>query len=489
MNQNIFDIAIIGAGVSGTAIARRLSAYQVRIALLEQCADVSFGVSKANSGIIHAGFHHDTKSLKSRLELRGNLMFEQLHNELNFPFRRIGIMVIAFSHEEMEVVTQLYRQGIKNGVSQLEICSADRVATLEPKLSGDIEGGLLAPTGGIVEPYRYVFALTESAVKNGVTLKTDFAVCRTSRENNLYNIEARSGNNIQAKYVINAAGLYADEVSRIFHAEEYTITPRKGEEFLLDRNSTAIPEHVIFPVPSRNSKGVLIIPTVEGTMMIGPTAEETDDKQDSETTERNLKKVFTMATQMIPSISKRDIITAFSGSRPILPDGDFYIDISEKAEHFIQVAGIQSPGLTASPAIAEYVKDLLKKDGLTLTEKREYDPFIVRPHTIRDLSRESADALIKKDPAFGNIICRCESISEAEIVEAIHKGHTTLDGIKFYTRSGMGRCQGGFCTYKILQIISRETGIPIEQITKRGGQSRLVLDKITAGSLDRELIS
>lgn len=482
MDTPDYDVAIIGAGCVGASIARRLSAYQIRVALLEKCADVCFGVSKANSGIIHAGFHHSVNTLKARLEIRGNLMFEQLQHELNFPFKRVGILVVAFSYEQMKAVEQLYEQGVANGVPLLEVCGRERLLTLEPKLNPDAVGGLYAPTGGIIEPYRYVFALVESARKNGVDLYTDFEVINEGkRRGRGFYIRAADGREIRAARVVNAAGLYADEVSRIFGGEEFRITPRKGEEFLLERGAAGFPNHVLFPVPGRHTKGMLVIPTVEGTMMIGPTAEEVVDKEDRETTAENLDRVFTMALQMVPIISRREIITSFVGQRPVMDGNDFFIDISGKAPHFIQAAGIQSPGLTASPAIGEYVKDLLKRDGLVLTEKPQYDPFLPASPKVREMTPEALAERVRSNPQYGHIVCRCETVSEAEVVEAIRKGHTTLDGIKFYTRAGMGRCQGGFCSYKVMKLLERETGMPIEAITKRGGGSRIVVGRIGAG--------
>jgi glycerol-3-phosphate dehydrogenase len=480
MSEAVFDVAIIGAGCSGASIARRLSAYDLNVVLLERCADVCFGVSKANSGIIHAGFHHPVTSLKARLEIRGNLMFEQLHHDLGFPFKRAGIIVAAFSYEEMKTVEQLYEQGVANGVPLLEISGRDRLLMLEPKLNPDVVGGLYAPTGGIIEPYRYVFALVESALKNGLTLRTEFKVISARHDGAHYEVLSEAGDRVRARWVVNAAGLFADEVSHTFNAEDFSIIPRKGEEFLLERHAAGFPNHVIFPVPGRHTKGILVIPTVEGTMMVGPTAIEMEDKEDRATTSENLDTVFAQAMYMVPVISRREIITSFAGLRPVMEGNDFYIDISRKQPHFIQVAGIQSPGLTASPSVAEYVKDLLKQDGLTLTEKTGYEPSLPRPIKVREQNPAGLDALVAENPQYGHLVCRCESVSEAEVVEAIRKGHTTLDGIKFYTRAGMGRCQGGFCTYKILKIIARETGLPIEAITKRGGGSWIVQGQIPA---------
>jgi glycerol-3-phosphate dehydrogenase len=476
----MIDVAVVGAGVSGASIVRALSAYQISVVLLEREADVSFGVSKANSGIVHAGFHHAGDTLKARLELRGNLLFDSLKADLGFPFNRCGIIVAAFSYEEMQTVGELYSRGVANGVPRLEVVGRERLLALEPKLSGDVVGGLYAPTGGIVEPYRYVFALVEWATANGVELRTGWDLARGERRIDRWILHERGGGTLEARWVVNAAGLRADEVSRACGAEEFTIRARKGEEYILERGASCFPAHVIFPVPARESKGVLVIPTVEGTTMIGPTAEEVEDKDDVATSPEVLDHVLEQVGRMVPSVSRRDIIASFAGQRPVLPGDDFLIETSRKAPAFVQVAGIQSPGLTASPAIGELVKDLLKQDGLVLTEKPR-TVRIGRPVRLRDRTAHERDALVAREAAFAHVVCRCESVSEAEVVEAIRKGHTTLDGIKYYTRAGMGRCQGGFCTYRILRILARETGLPMERLTKRGGVSRLLAGRIGEG--------
>jgi glycerol-3-phosphate dehydrogenase len=480
----VFDVAVIGAGVSGAAIARQLAAHAVTVALVERAADVSFGVSKANSGIIHAAFHHKGTTLKARLEAAGNPMFDRLQAELGFPFRRVGIVVAAFSEEEMKTVEVLHERGVENGSPGIEIVGRDRLLALEPRLSPDVRGGLFAPSGGIIEPYRFVFNLVENAVANGVTLLTNWKAASGRQVDGAWQIESDRDERIQARWVVNAAGLHADEVSAAFGAEHYAITPRKGEEYILERGSAGFPSRVIFPVPTRNSKGTLVIPTVEGTMMLGPTAEEMDDKSDVATTPENLERVFDLAARMVPVVSRRDIITSFAGLRPTLPGDDFYIERSREVPRFVQVAGIQSPGLTASPAIAERVVALLREDGLSLAPRPDFDPCVRRPARIREIlpgHREELERLVAEDPSRGHVVCRCETVSEAEVVEAIRKGHTTLDGIKFYTRAGQGRCQGGFCTYRIMQILARETGKPLEAITKRGGGSALVVGRIGRG--------
>jgi glycerol-3-phosphate dehydrogenase len=471
--SDTFDVAIIGAGVSGANIARRLSAYELDVALVEKEVDVSFGISKANSGIVHGGFHHNKQYLKARLEIQGAMMFDRLKAELDFPFERCGILVVALHEDEMRSVEQLYAQGVENGVIGIEMCSRERLLDLEPKLSQDAVGGLYAPGGGIVEPYRFVFSLVENAVKNGLELYTGFKVEGAKRQGEHWVVTAADGRTIKARYVVNAAGLFADEVSRAFGAEDFHISGRKGEYYLLDRSTKAKPDRVVFPVPTSISKGMLIVPTVEGTVLIGPTATKVDDKNDFATTREQLDGILKSARTMVPAISENDVITSFAGIRSVI-DEDFYIDVSAKAPAFVQVAGIQSPGLTASPAIGEYVKDLLKKAGLKLVEKADWDPFVRKVPRARDLSPFELDELVKKDPAYGEIVCRCERVTEAEIVEAIRRGHTTLDGIKYFTRAQMGRCQGGFCTYKIIKIIMRETGMSYADITKRGEGSAVL---------------
>ncbi len=485
MSQTPKDIAIIGGGVTGAALARLLSAYELDVALLEKEADVCFGVSKANSGIVHGGFHHDAaKTLKAKLEIRGNLMFERLKHELGFPFKRVGILMAAFSSEDMKTVRRLFEQGVRNGVPGIEICGHERILGLEPKLNNDVVGGLYAPNGGVVEPYRFVFSLIESAKLNGLELLTSFEVVSAVREGDVWRLSSADGRSLLARRVVNAAGLYADKVSKVFKAEDFSIKARKGEEYLLDRNTPACPSHVLFPVPSKDSKGMLVIPTVEGTVMIGPTAEMVEDKSDLTTSSANLERIFSNASMMVSGISRRDVITSFAGMRPTIAGDDFMICLSKLAPGLVQAAGIQSPGLTASPAVAEEIKDLLKADGLELREKSRFNPYLKPCPASRSMGFEQLDALIASDPAFGNIVCRCEHISEAEIVDAVRKGHTTLDGVKFYTRAGMGRCQGGFCSFKVMRIIARETGLSMEEITKRGPGSQIVVGRIDARELE-----
>ncbi len=488
-----FDVAIIGAGVIGGAIARELSRYRVRVALIEKEVDVSFGTSKANSGIIHAGFHSPPGSLKGYLEVKGNRVFDRLAEELGFPFQRRGELVVAFSEEEVEVLQQLYLQGRKNNVQYMELLGREKTLELEPALNPDVCGSLYAPTSGIIGPYEYCFALVENALQNGVELFLEEEVrwIGVSHRGRGFRLETARGTRLESRYVVNAAGLYADQVASLVGITDFTIRPRKGEEYLLDKRVGDLVRRVIFPVPTEKSKGMLVIPTVDGPVMVGPTAEEVDSKEDTRTSREGLKRVFAHAQRMIPSIRSSDIITSFAGLRPVAygpraPGNDFIIgEAGGGVPGFINAAGIQSPGLTASPAIAEMVRDALLRQGLRLEVNPEFQPLRRPTLRIRGLV-ENRDygrlaELIAGRPDYARIVCRCENVTEAEVVAAVRAGHSTLDGIKYASRACTGRCQGGFCTYRILKLLQRETGRPLEAITKKGPGSELLLRRMEKG--------
>ena len=478
----IYDVAVIGAGATGGATAYMLSQYKLHTVLLERSHEVCAGVSKANSGIVHGGFHHPSDSLKTQLELRGNALIEQLQKNLHFPYLKCGILVVAYSEEELETLKKLYQRGLDNGVKDMEFCDRKRIFELEPKLTANAIGGFFVPHGGTIEPYMYVFALIECALKNHVDLRCDFEVISGDYQDDAWLVKSADGREIKAKYLVNAAGLFADDVSRKLGAEDFKIFPRKGEEYLLDRNCAGRPSRVVFPVPVKHSKGVLVIPTAGGTTMIGPTAEKVEDKEDTATTQSNFAKILKLTQNMVEGLTAKDLITSFAGLRPVHESEDFYIVQSPVRPALIQAAGIQSPGLTASPAIGEYIVKLLAKSGLALKKDPAFDGTLPEYFESRKLTDQQLSELHASDPAWTNIVCRCESISEAEIINAVKRGHTTVDGVKFCTRAGMGRCQGGFCSAKVLQIISRYSGIPMEKLTKRGGKSRILAGKL--GSLE-----
>jgi len=473
-----YDVTIIGCGVVGASIARELSKYKVSVAVLEKEADVSFGTSKANSGIIHAGFHSEPNSLMAKLVVPGNRMFDQLHDELGFPFERRGELMVAFSEEDLRILQTYYGRGETNKVPYMELIGRERTLELEPALSPDVMGALFAPTAGIICPYEYCFALISNAKENGVTLFLNQKVIWLGKTSDDYiELETEFGMKIKTKYVINSAGLYADDIAKFAGMKEFKIMPRKGEEYLLDRRVGKLVHRVIFPVPTNTSKGMLVIPTVDGPVMVGPTALDIENKDDYSTTPQGLREVFQHAQRMVPSIRSTDIITSFVGLRPAATGQDFIIG-KTKLPGFINAAGIQSPGLTASPAIAKYIRELLVKDGLKLELNPNFNP--IKQHTfkrVRPLIEKrnfsEYNKLVQGNCHYAKLICRCENVTEAEVVAAIKEGHITMDGIKFATRAGTGRCQGGFCTSRIMEIIHRETGIPIEKITKKGKGSEI----------------
>ena len=477
--QKKFDVAVIGCGVVGAAIARELAHYKIKTAVIEKEADVSFGASKANSGIIHGGFHAPHGTLKAKLVVPGNRKFDRLCEELDFPFERRGEFMVAFSEDELRILQTYYERGIQNKVPYLELIGRERVLEMEPNLNPDVTGALYAPTAGVICPYEYCFSLISNAVENGVELLLDSKVVwigKNSEEE--FEIETENGHKVTAKYIVNAAGLYADNIASYVGLHDFKILPRKGEEYLLDRRVSKLVHRVIFPCPTESSKGMLVIPTVDGPVMVGPTAVDIEDRDDLSTTREGLKEVFMHAQKMVPGIRTSDIITSFVGLRPVATGGDFIIG-KTSVDGFINAAGIQSPGLTASPAIAEYVKSVLIKEGLKLEHKHNFDPhrkntFTRVRHLIEERNFKEYNKVVNEDKDYSKLVCRCENVTEGEIIAAIKSGHITMDGIKFATRAGTGRCQAGFCTSRVMEIIHRETGIPFEEITKKGKGSEIV---------------
>ncbi len=470
-----YNIAIIGGGIVGNAIARELSRYELKTILIEKEIEVSFGTSKANSGIIHSALHDDMRTLKGRLCLQGNALWGKLSKELRIPFERVGEILVARSRDDIPVLIKMLENAKANGIPA-EMVEGKRLHELEPNLSVDINTGLLAPSAGVIPPYEMTYALYENAMQNGVEYLLGSKVTNIAKEGAGYVISV-GGQEIKSDHVINAAGVYADEVARFVGANNFRIRPRKGEEYILDKRLDNINNHIIFPTPTPTSKGILIIKTIEGSTMIGPTAEDTDDREDTSTTPAGLMKILDFVRTMINDIPKKDIIASFAGIRPVSDTNDFVIEESSKSPRFINAAGIQSPGLTAAPAIALMVVNILRTTGLPLEEKKEFKKYD-KPHRRFSLAPDrDKELLISLNKAYGNVICRCETVTEAEVVAAIKNGARTLDGIKFRTRAGMGRCQAGFCTHHVMKILARETGTPEEKITKRGGNSSIVSEK------------
>ena len=468
----LYDVTIIGGGVIGCAIARELMRYRLRVILVEKDCEVGFGTSKANSGIIHAGHHSDPKTLKGGLEWSGNTRWDRLRDELGFGFERIGELTVAKTEDQLKVLDKLETYGAEKGVPGLERWGPERIRREEPNLTHDIIEALYAPTAGIINPYEACFALIENARRNGLELLLESPVLGFGASNDALTVKTGK-KQIHTRFAVNVAGVYADEVAEMAGVGDFTITPRRGEEYLLDKRLTGMVKHLIFPCPSPTSKGILVIPTFDGTIMVGPTAHMLEDKEDVSTTVEGSEEIFRSVKTTVPGISERDCIAEFAGMRAVSNTEDFIIGPTAR-RGFINVAGIQSPGLTAAPVIAEMVVDILRDEGLDMQENPDFEPTVKKPVVFSRLSTGEQRRLIEQDPAYGRMVCRCEGITEREVLDAIRTGARTLDGIKFRTRAGMGRCQGGFCTWRCMELLSHELAIPIEQITKRGGGSWLI---------------
>jgi len=473
-----YDIAVIGAGIVGSLIARELSRYRLDICVVEKEADVAMGASKANSAIIHAGYDPEPGSMKAALNVRGNAMYDRLANELEVPFKRIGSLVLAFTEEDMFTLKTLYDRGLKNRVPMLEIVAKDRARSMEPNVSGDIIGALYAPTAGIVCPYELTLGSVENAMGNGVDLKLESPVAGIEYAGGVFTLHTPE-QKISSRYVINAAGLYADAVANLIGDTSFSIRPRKGEYLLLDKTQGNLVGRTVFQTPTAMGKGVLVTPTVDGNLLLGPTAEDVESKEDISTTRPGLTGIIKGALKSCPGINLQEVISSFAGLRAVPSTGDFIIGPSKANGRFINVAGIESPGLTAAPAIAEYVKGILRDTGVGLLPKADFNPHrkaICRFHSIGDADRKKA---IMRDPRYGRIVCRCEEVTEGEIVSSIKRpaGARDTDAVKRRTRAGMGRCQGGFCLPHVIRILSEELDIPMDKITKSGGNSVILGEK------------
>ena len=474
----MYDIVIVGAGVTGAMTARALSKYNLKIALIEKCNDVAMGATKANSGIVHAGFDASEGSLMAKMNVKGCAMMPETTKKLNVPYKNNGSLVVAFSEEEDEHLKTLLARGNANGVPELKILSKEELLSLEPNLSNEATSALYAPTAGIVCPYELTIAAAECAVSNGVEFIRNCEVKSVNTDADKLSLETTQGT-IEAKYIINASGVFSDDLARMAGDDTISITARKGEYFMLDRSVGDTVKHTIFQCPSKMGKGILVSPTVDGNLIVGPTAEDIDDKSNVATTNSGLNDVKKYAVKSVPSVNTRNAITSFTGLRAHAAAHEFIIGISEKNSRLINAAGIESPGLTSAPAIAEYIEDIVKNIFTEAEVKADYDDTRKAPVRFRHMTDEERAELIKENSAYGRIICRCETITEGEIIDAIKApaGARDVDGVKRRTRAGMGRCQGGFCGSKVVEILARELGCDINEITKFGGNSNILFDK------------
>lgn len=477
----MFDITIIGSGVVGCSIARELARYKLDICVLEKESDVACGTTKANSAIIHAGYDAKPGTIKAKLNALGNPMYDKLAEELEFPFRRNGSIVICFSYEEIKGLEKLLEQGRKNGISGLRIIYKDELVKMEPNLSDEVVAALYAETAGIVCPYEMTVALAENAAENGVEFKLNSRVLNIVKKENFYEVETID-EVIKTKMVINAAGVYADEINNMVSKNKIKIIPRRGEYCVFDKSVGDMVKTTVFQLPTALGKGILVAPTIDGNLLMGPNAVDVEDKEDVSTTREGLNEVLRVAKRSVKYIPMDKIITSFAGLRARCTKEDFIIGEAEDAENFINAAGIESPGLTSAPAIARMVEGIVIQK-LNPETKKDFNPIRKAIKKFRELTNDEKRELIKENPEYGKIVCRCETVTEGEVLEAIRRplGARTLDAVKRRTRCGMGRCQSGFCSTRIVDILSRELNEPVTDITKFGGHSNILVEKNKEG--------
>lgn len=481
-----YDIAIIGAGIVGCAIARELSRYDLKICLIEKSDDVGAATTKANSGIVHGGYAEKHGTVKAQLCAPGNKLYRELDAQLHFGFAPIGSLVIGFDDNDALKIQELYANGVKNGVKDLQIVDGAFVRQREPHLNPEISVALYCPSAGVTSPYEVAIALAENAVANGVDLQLNSAVIAIKNSKNCFIVTTNSCEVFAAKVVINAAGLYADEIAALVGSNTFTITPRHGQYLLFDKEQGERVNSVIFQTPTPISKGILVTRAYHGNLLIGPDAEVAPSKDYLDTDGNGVNAIVVTAQRTLPTFDLRKVITAFAGNRAISSTGDFVIGESETVPGFVNAGGIESPGLTAAPAIAQRVAAIVAETGrVRLNERPDFNPERPPRSVIAGMENGELDELIRREPEYGCVVCRCETVSEGEIRSCLHRGIpvSSLDAVKRRTRAGMGRCQGGFCTPKVLEVIAAELNLPRTAITKKGGASLLLCGR-TKRALD-----
>ena len=474
----MYDVLIVGAGVSGTLTARELTKYDLKVCIVDKGADAGNASSRANSGIVHAGFDAENGTLKAKLNVRGCELMRKTAEELDVEYKNTPSLVICLSEDDRPALNELYVRGIKNGVPDLRIIEKEELFAMEPCVSPDAVAALCAPSAGIISPYELAIAAGENAVQNGAHYKFEYEVKSIEKRGEIYAV-SNGDQEIFARFVVFACGVYSDVCAEMCGDRDFDIIPRKGEYMLFDKSVAGCVKNVLFPLPGKNGKGIIVAPTADGNLLIGPNANVVE-RDDTSTSYEGLNEIHSNALKLVPSLpSLRSVITSFAGQRPTSSTGDFVIKRSEKFPGVLHLAGIESPGLASSPAIAEYAVELLSEMGLELNLNEKFDPCRKRLVRMRELSDKERQMHINKDPAYGKIICRCEMVTEGEIVDAIRRpmGATSVDGVKRRTRAGMGRCQGGFCMPRVTEILAREMGKNLDEITKYGKDSVLLYGK------------
>lgn len=471
------DVTVIGCGVIGAATAAMLAKYDLSVMVLEAQNDVATGTTKANSAIIHAGYDPEPETQMARLNVEGNRLCKEWAKQLDVPCKEIGSLVLAFDEADLAMIEELYRRGVANGVPELKLLAAEELLAMEPNLSHEVKGALLAPSAAVISPWDFCLALAETAVKNGAQLKRSAPVTAIEKIEGGYRLHTPQGA-VESRMVVNAAGVFADKVHDMIAPHAFTTHPSRGEYYLMDKSQGALVDHVVFQCPNKDGKGVLVSPTVHGNLIVGPNAEPVAEGDDVAVTADGLAFVRRQAAKSVPEINYRDSIRNFAGVRAVTDQPDFVIAEAEGAPGFIDLGGIKSPGLSSAPAIALQAVELLGKAGLTLKEKENY-VFERREIRFKELSSDEKAKLVEKSPAYGRVICRCETITEGEIIAALHSPipPVSVDGVKRRCNAGMGRCQGGFCGPRVQEIIARELGIPQTEVLQDKAGSRILLCK------------
>ncbi|PKM83080.1 MAG: FAD/NAD(P)-binding oxidoreductase [Firmicutes bacterium HGW-Firmicutes-14] len=479
-----YDVAIIGAGIVGTATAWKLARYKIKTVLLEALPDLACGTTKANGGIIHAGYDPKTGTLKAKLNVQGASEYPVLAEQLGFRYKQTGSLVVGFNEQDEQYLKMEYQNGKANGVPDLKIIYGEEIRALEPRINPQATVALHAPTAGVLDPFEAAYAFAENAHQNGVDVYFQFKVTGITRKSDGFVLHSSSGN-VEAGMVVNAAGVYSDVVAALAGSQDFTVTPRIGEILVLDKEISNPVRNVIFPIPSpTKGKGIVVIPTVSGNVLVSATARNIEDKENISTSREGLQELLQGGRKLVADISAGQVIREFSGLRAVSSAGeDFNIGPTPGIRGFITAGGIQSPGLASAPAIASLIRDCLAEEGLVLREKPDYNPLRKAGVRFSALSAEEQDRLIKENPDYGQIVCRCEYVTAGEIIDAIKTplGATTIDGVKRRSRAGMGRCQGGFCQPRILAILSRYLQKPPEQIWLEYADSPVVMGMLKGG--------
>ena len=472
------NIVIIGGGVIGCATARELSAFEADVLLVERAADVSEGSSKANSGLVHAGYDAVPGSQKARFNVQGSRMFEAMCKEVNAPYVRNGAMVLAFDEQQIETLRELKEQGEKNGVDGLEIIGREQVLALEEHTNPEVLAALLVKSGAITAPYELTYALADHAKVNGVDFQMNTEVRRIEKTERGFVLHTSRGD-ILTDCVVNCAGIGSGELHNQLSPRKVKIIPRKGEYYLFDHEIKPMFAHTMFQTPTKMGKGVLVTPTVHRNIMLGPTAKDVQDGMDVSTTKEALQMVREKSTLTWPKENLKTVITTFAGIRAHEAGGDFIVGAVEGAKGAYEAVGIESPGLSSAPAIGLYLAEMIA-DNFELKKKKKRIPAPTRSKPFSEMTNEERLEAYQRDPAYGTVVCRCEQVTEAEVRAAIHRpvGATTVDGVKRRIRAGMGRCQGGFCSPRVMEILSEELGVDLMQVTKSGGESRVLIGRI-----------